>query len=183
MKKKLFCIALVLVLCLSAYSAAFAATRQASGYCFMNNSGRSVSFGGYSSSAQTEDTIGVTIILWEKEERNGTRSTGHPISFPGRIMWMRPGQRRWMAVITIKLPARTPHPRTARATRPLRQQPNVGFLKQYAAQGGPPPKETARPVAVFQPISRIRCMVSSNSSADSSRLLKFTLYPAPNASA
>ena len=42
MKKKLFCIALVLVLCLSAYSAAFAATRQASGYCFMNNSGRSV---------------------------------------------------------------------------------------------------------------------------------------------
>lgn len=66
MKKKLFCIALVLALCLSAYSAAFAATRQASGYCFMNNSGRSVSFGGYSSSAQTEDTIGVTIILWEK---------------------------------------------------------------------------------------------------------------------
>ena len=63
MKKKLFCIALVLALCLSAYSAAFAATRQASGYCFMTNSGRSVSFGGYSSSAQTEDTIGVTIIL------------------------------------------------------------------------------------------------------------------------
>ncbi len=66
MKKRLFCIALTLILCFATYTVAFAATRQASGYCFMNNSGRNVSFGGYSSSAQTEDTIGVTVILWEK---------------------------------------------------------------------------------------------------------------------
>lgn len=32
----------------------------------MNNTGRSVSFSGYSTSAQTEDTIGITVILWEQ---------------------------------------------------------------------------------------------------------------------
>ena len=53
-------------LCLSICTAALAATRQAGGSCYMSNTGRSVSFSGYSESAQAEDTIGITVILWEQ---------------------------------------------------------------------------------------------------------------------
>ena len=66
MKKRILSLALILILCLSICTAALAATRQAGGRCYMNNTGRSVSFGGYSTSAQTEDSIGITVILWEK---------------------------------------------------------------------------------------------------------------------
>ena len=66
MKKRILSLVLILIMCLSICTAALAATRQAGGRCYMNNTGRSVSFGGYSTSAQTEDTIGITVILWEQ---------------------------------------------------------------------------------------------------------------------
>lgn len=66
MKKRILSLALILILCLSICTAALAATRQAGGRCYFDNTGRSVSFGGYSTSAQTEDTIGITVILWEQ---------------------------------------------------------------------------------------------------------------------
>ena len=96
---------------------------------------------------------------------------------------MRPGQRRWMAVITIKLPARTPHPRTRELLDHFDNSRTLDSLSNIQRKAGRLPRRRPALFAVFQPISRIRCMVSSNSSADSSRLLKFTLYPAPNASA
>ncbi len=77
MKKRIFCLALALVLCLSVASTALAATappltaaapittRQASGSIAMSVSGRTVSYSGYSTSAQTEDIIRITVILWE----------------------------------------------------------------------------------------------------------------------
>ncbi len=66
MKKRTLYLALILILCLSICTAALAATRQAGGRCYLNNTGRSVSFSGYSTSAQTEDTIGIAVILWEQ---------------------------------------------------------------------------------------------------------------------
>lgn len=66
MKKRILSLALILILCLSICTAALAATRQAGGSCYMSNTGRSVSFSGYSESAQAEDTIGITVILWEQ---------------------------------------------------------------------------------------------------------------------
>lgn len=66
MKKRTLCLVLILIMCLSICTAALAATRQAGGRCYLNNTGRSVSFSGYSTSAQTEDTIGITVILWEQ---------------------------------------------------------------------------------------------------------------------
>ncbi len=66
MKKRIFSLILVVVMCVPICAVAMAAPRQASGRCFMDNVGRSVSFSGYSSSAQTEDKIGITVILWEQ---------------------------------------------------------------------------------------------------------------------
>ena len=66
MKKRILFLVLILILCFSIYTAALAITRQAGGSCYMKNTGRSVSFSGYSESAQTEDSIGITVILWEK---------------------------------------------------------------------------------------------------------------------
>ena len=66
MKKRILSLVLILIMCLSICTVALAATRQAGGRCYMNNTGRSVSFGGYSTSAQTEDSIGITVILWEQ---------------------------------------------------------------------------------------------------------------------
>lgn len=66
MKKRILSLVLILIMCLSICTAALAATRQAGGSCYMSNTGRSVSFSGYSESAQTEDTIGITVILWEQ---------------------------------------------------------------------------------------------------------------------
>jgi len=54
------------MICLSVSGSALAATRQAAGSCSMSVSGKSVSYSGYSSSAQTEDTISVTVRLMEK---------------------------------------------------------------------------------------------------------------------
>lgn len=67
MKKRILSLAFILILCFSIYTAALAITRQAGGSCYMKNTGRSVSFSGYSESAQTEDSIGITVILWEKK--------------------------------------------------------------------------------------------------------------------
>ena len=66
MKKRILSLVLILIMCLSICTVALAATRQAGGRCYMNNTGRSVSFGGYSTSAQTEASIGITVILWEQ---------------------------------------------------------------------------------------------------------------------
>ena len=68
MKKRVFCLALVAILCLSVASTSLASVispRQAFGSSSMSSTGRTVSFAGYSSSAQIEDVIGVTITLWE----------------------------------------------------------------------------------------------------------------------
>ena len=78
MKKRIFCLALALVLCLSVTATSLAttappitaispiSTRQASGGSYMSVSGRTVTFSGYSTSAQTEDIIRITVILWEQ---------------------------------------------------------------------------------------------------------------------
>lgn len=69
MKKRIFCLALAIVLCLSITTASLADTitpRQASGTISMSPSGRTISFSGYSTSAQTEDIIRITVILWEQ---------------------------------------------------------------------------------------------------------------------
>ena len=66
MKKRILCLILVLVMCLSICATSMAATKQAGGRCYMNISGHSVSYSGYSSSGQTEDVIGITVILWEQ---------------------------------------------------------------------------------------------------------------------
>lgn len=68
MKKRIFSLVLVAILCLAVASPAFAAVvtpMQAGGTIAMSNSGRTVSFNGYSTSAQTEDLIRITVILWE----------------------------------------------------------------------------------------------------------------------
>ena len=68
MKKRFFSLALIAILCLSLATPAFAATitpMQASGSVTMSNSGRMISFEGYSTSAQNEDIIRITTILWE----------------------------------------------------------------------------------------------------------------------
>lgn len=49
---------------------AHAAVTNVIGSCYISPSGRSVTFGGRSLSSKTEDTIQVTVILWE--QRNGT---------------------------------------------------------------------------------------------------------------
>lgn len=67
MKKRMVCVVLVLLLCLSVCLTSFAEEmRQASGSCSMSMSGRDVSFSGYSTSAQTEDVISIRVTLWEK---------------------------------------------------------------------------------------------------------------------
>ena len=66
MKRKILCCMLALMICLSVSGSALAATRQAAGSCSMSVSGKSVSYSGYSSSVQTEDTISVKVKLMEK---------------------------------------------------------------------------------------------------------------------
>lgn len=69
MKKRTFCLVVAIILCLSAAAASLATTitpMQASGRSSMSSSGRTVSFSGFSSSAQTEDVIRITVILWEQ---------------------------------------------------------------------------------------------------------------------
>lgn len=66
MKKRFLFLVLALMLCLFVGATALAATRTARGNCAINNTGRNVSFSGYSESGQTEDRIGVTVTLWEQ---------------------------------------------------------------------------------------------------------------------
>ncbi|MDO4564629.1 MAG: hypothetical protein Q4C04_03330 [Clostridia bacterium] len=69
MKKKFFCVALTLVICMTVFSPTFAAeTKQALGKCFFSSSGRNVTFSGYSSSIKIEDVISVRVTLWEKRD-------------------------------------------------------------------------------------------------------------------
>lgn len=71
MRKRLLGMALVIALffSFSTYSLA-ATTRQATGNSTLSNSGRNVTFSGYSTSTIVEDVISVTIKLME--QRNGT---------------------------------------------------------------------------------------------------------------
>lgn len=64
MLKRLLCCMLVLVMCFSVVLVAEA--RQASGRCSMSTGSRNVSYSGYSTSAQTEDEIKVSVRLMEK---------------------------------------------------------------------------------------------------------------------
>lgn len=67
MKKRIISCLLAAILCLLSVSSAFAdGAKQASGRCFMSISGRTVSYSGYSESAQTEDVIKVTVKLLER---------------------------------------------------------------------------------------------------------------------
>lgn len=69
MKKRVLCLVLAMVLSLSVTATALAATvtpMMASGRSSMSANGRNVSFAGYSISAQTEDIIRITVILWEQ---------------------------------------------------------------------------------------------------------------------
>jgi hypothetical protein len=83
MKRRLISYALVLALCLSICGNALAAnastvsTKQAGGSCYINHSGKSVSYGGNSSSAQVEDTISVRVKLMEKQSDGTWRQVGN----------------------------------------------------------------------------------------------------------
>lgn len=67
MNKRIICCLLALMICFTVCGTALAAdARQAYGRCSMSNSGKNVSYSGYSSSLQIEDTISVTVKLMEK---------------------------------------------------------------------------------------------------------------------
>ena len=72
MKRKMIVLAAALLLLVSVVipaSEARAAMKDAYGSCFLTPSGKSVTFGGKTSSANVEDTIEVSATLWEL--RNG----------------------------------------------------------------------------------------------------------------
>lgn len=81
-QKHVIAFALVLMLCLSICGNALAAsdgsisTKQAGGSCYINHSGKSVSYGGNSSSAQIEDTISVRVKLMEKQSDGTWKQVG-----------------------------------------------------------------------------------------------------------
>ncbi len=68
--KKNMVISMALLLLLAAIvfpaAEARAAVRNADGFCYLSPSGKSVSFGGSTSSSHDEDEIKVTVILYEK---------------------------------------------------------------------------------------------------------------------
>lgn len=71
MRRRIISLALVFMMCFTISSAAMAATtRIASGRSTISNSGKTVTFSGYSDSAMFEDVISVTVKLMEL--RNGT---------------------------------------------------------------------------------------------------------------
>lgn len=71
MKRRIISLALVFMMCLTFSIAAMAATtRQAVGSCTLSNSGKKVSYSGYSTSTKIEDVISITVKLMEL--RNGT---------------------------------------------------------------------------------------------------------------
>ena len=71
MRRRIVCLVLVFAMCLAISSTATAATtRSASGRCTLSNSGKKVTYSGYSTSSKIEDVISVTIKLMER--RNGT---------------------------------------------------------------------------------------------------------------
>ena len=68
MKRKMIVLAAALLLLVSVVipaSEARAAMKDAYGSCFLTPSGKSVTFGGKTSSANVEDTIEVSATLWE----------------------------------------------------------------------------------------------------------------------
>lgn len=67
MKKRITCLVLALIFCLSIGATALAMTRAAGGRCMISNTGRNVSFSGFSESGQTEDYIGIMVTLWEQQ--------------------------------------------------------------------------------------------------------------------
>lgn len=72
MKRRLICTVLVLVMVLSVCSSSLASPisiMQAQGQCTITNSGKQVTYFGYSDSAKNEDLISVTVKLMEL--RNG----------------------------------------------------------------------------------------------------------------
>lgn len=73
MKRRMICTLLVIVIALSVCGSSLASSvsiMQASGQCTINNNGKQVTYGGFSSSAINEDMISVTLKLMEL--RNGT---------------------------------------------------------------------------------------------------------------
>lgn len=69
MKRKMVVLVVALLMLASValpISEARAAIMNADGYCFISPSGKSVSFGGSTSSAGDEDEIRVTVVLYEK---------------------------------------------------------------------------------------------------------------------
>ena len=73
MKKKMIVMVaalLLLVAIVLPVAEAQAAMMDVNGECTFNHSGRNVTYGGLTESGKTEDTIRVTVILWEK--RSGT---------------------------------------------------------------------------------------------------------------
>lgn len=73
MKRKMIVVVVALLLLTSVVfpiSEARAATKEAGGSCFMTPTGKSVEFGGTTSSGDDEDEIRITAILYE--QRNGT---------------------------------------------------------------------------------------------------------------
>lgn len=73
MKRKMIVLVAALLLLASValpISEARASMMNVSGDCTFSHSGRSVTYGGETDSGKIEDTIRVTVILWEK--RNGT---------------------------------------------------------------------------------------------------------------
>ena len=73
MKRRLIGLAMVLVMLLTLSGTAFAfpiTIQKAGGNCSISKSGKSVTYGGYSDSGQTEDVISITVQLLEQS--NGT---------------------------------------------------------------------------------------------------------------
>lgn len=84
MKRHVASLLLIFLLCFSicGYSLAqdsepaSASTKQANGNCYISHAGKSVTYSGYSSSAQTEDTISVKVKLMEKQSDGTWKQVG-----------------------------------------------------------------------------------------------------------
>ena len=71
MRRRIISLVVALMMCFTVSGTAMAATiQQASGRCTLTNSGKKVTYSGYSNSSKIEDIISITIKLMEL--RNGT---------------------------------------------------------------------------------------------------------------
>lgn len=86
MKRKVLCVTLVLIICLLAAMPTFAVTKpndevkNASGFCSLNHSGRSVTIYGSAISLNEEETIRVTLYLSELQDDGNW----HPVRMVSR---------------------------------------------------------------------------------------------------